>query len=488
MISKLRKEKFFSEKGQLTLQLLIFGSVAVVILSGFVLWIDTNLKGGNKELNRAVASMIAESGLEYYRWHLAHDPQDFQDGTGAPGPYTHEFIDKDGKRIGEFILDITAPEEGSTITVIRSTGNVDADSFVQKILEVRMGLPSFAQYSAVANADIRFGEGTEVFGRLHSNGGIRFDGLAHNLVTSAKDEYNDPDHSGNKEFGVHTHVAPTDPLPPSSAPLRPDVFEVGRDFPVPEVDFDGITQDLALIKADAETDGFYTDKSNNEGYEVVLKTDGTFDLYEVTSQKPRPQHCLNYGWYPEQDGWDTWTIQTKQFVSNNNIPDNGLIFIEDDVWVSGQVNNAKVTVASAEFPDIPSKRTSIIINSDLTYTNYDGTDSIALIAQKDVSVGLVSEDDLRIDGALVAQNGRVGRFYYIGEWGNKDGCSPDDTKTKITLFGMIATNRRYGFAYTDGTGYQERVIIYDANLLYGPPPSFPLTGATYETLSWDEIK
>ena len=39
---------------------------------------------------------------------------------------------------------------------------------------------------------------------------------------------------------------------------------------------------------------------------------------------------------------------------------------------------------------------------------------------------------------------------------------------------MIATNKRYGFAFTDGTGYATRTIIYDAALLYSPPPYFPL--------------
>lgn len=51
---------------------------------------------------------------------------------------------------------------------------------------------------------------------------------------------------------------------------------------------------------------------------------------------------------------------------------------------------------------------------------------------------------------------------------------------------MIATNIRYGFAYTDGTGYSSRDIIYDANLLYAPPPSFPLSGNQYQVLSWTE--
>jgi hypothetical protein len=53
---------------------------------------------------------------------------------------------------------------------------------------------------------------------------------------------------------------------------------------------------------------------------------------------------------------------------------------------------------------------------------------------------------------------------------------------------MIGSNQRYGFAYTNNTGYDLRTIVYDANLLYGPPPSFPLTSDRYSTVSWDELE
>jgi hypothetical protein len=499
-----------SERGQMSLQILIFGFIAVLVLSGFIVWADVSIKSGSRDTHKAAALTIAEAGIEYYRWHLAHDPEDFQDGTGVPGPYVHPFLDKDGNEIGEFILDITPPVIGSTITTIRSTGHVTIDPTVEKIVEARMGIPSFARYSAVANADIRFGEGTEVFGILHSNGGVRFDGLSHNLVTSARESYDDPDHSGGNEFGVHTHVAPVDPLPPNAVPVRTDVFEVGRQFPVPEVNFDGITQDLSSIRLAAIADGRYIGPSNRVrtkfntsypwpyidlgegGYEIILKTNGTYDLYRVLSLFwwSRPQNqwrdCRVY----TQDGWwNTWSINTKTLIGNYTFPANGVIFVEDDVWVSGQINNARLTIAAGRFPVNASTYAKILIENDLLYTNYNGTDAIGLIAQGNITSGMRSEDDLRIDAALIAQNGWAGRYYYKKYSSSQyPGCSIYDVRQKITLYGMIASNQRYGFAYTDGTGYADRIIIYDANLLYAPPPNFPLTGSTYETLSWDELK
>ena len=213
---------------------------------------------------------------------------------------------------------------------------------------------------------------------------------------------------------------------------------------------------------------------------MVLRTDDTFDLYTVRRFQNTPRSsCSN----PGQDGWGTWSIRSsngEQFIDNFPFPENGIIFLEDDVFIDGQIDGGRLTVIAAVLPDNPSTRKNIIVNDDLTYTSYDGSDVLGLIAQNNFNVGLYSQDDLRIDAALIAQNGRVGRYYYSSY------CSPYHTRDTITLWGMIATSKRYGFAYTDNTGYDIRNINYDGNLLYGPPPNFPLTSDQYVTLSWEE--
>ena len=472
-----------SKRGQILIQVIVFGSIAVYLLGGLVGWTALNIKASREAFNREQALQIAEAGVDYYRWHLAHAPTDFQDGTGGPGPYVHDFRDKDGNIIGQFSLTITPPALGSTLVVVESTGNLNADTPVLRKIAAQLAKPSIAKYAVVANAAMRFGSGTEVFGPIHSNGGIRFDALAHNVVTSAVAAYDDPDHSGANEFGVHTHVAPTDPLPPASVPARTDVFEVGRQFPVPAVDFAGITADLAQMKTDAEANGFYRPSAGALGYHIVLRTDDTFDLYRVTSRVNPPSGCTNN---QNQSGWSTWSIQNQQLIGNFSFPANGIIFLEDDIYVDGQINGGRLTIVAAFLPDNPPFRKNIIVNNDLLYTNYDGSDVLGLIAQGNINVGMVSDNDLRIDAALIAQNGRVGRHYYRPPGGGSQRCSPYHTRQTITLWGMIATNLRYGFAYTDGTGYQIRNLNYDGSLLYAPPPSFPLTSDQYVTLSWEE--
>jgi len=468
------------------IQVIVFGSIAVYILSALVGWASINVKAGRQTFNREKALQIAEAGIDYYRWHLAHSPTDFQDGTGSAGPYVHDFLDKDGNIIGQFSLDIVPPPLGSTLVKVKSTGNTTGDTPSSREIAVQFAKPSIAKYAVAANAAMRFGAGTEVFGPIHSNGGIRFDGLAHNIVSSAVAQYDDPDSddcNSNISFGVHTCLNPKDPSPPATIPSRPDVFEANRQFPVPAVDFAGITADLAQMKTYAQTNGFYRPSAGALGYHIVLRTDDTFNLYRVTSLVNPPSGCTNSA---GQTGWGTWSINNQQLIGNYPFPANGIIFLEDDIFIDGQINGGRLTIVAAFLPDNPPFRKNIIVNNDLLYTNYDGSDVLGLIAQGNITVGLVSEDDLRIDAALIAQNGRVGRYYYRPPGGGSQRCSPNHVRQTLTLWGMLATNQRYGFAYTDNTGYQTRNLNYDGSLLYGPPPSFPLTSDQYVTLTWEE--
>jgi hypothetical protein len=256
---------------------------------------------------------------------------------------------------------------------------------------------------------------------------------------------------------------------------------------VPAIDFVGLTGDLAKMKSDAQANGKYFAASGAQGYHIILKTNDTFDIYKVNNLEPTPNGCTSV---VGQQDWGTWSIKAvngEVFLANYPFPANGIIFVEDNLWINGQINGARITIAAGRFPDNPAQRKSITVNNNLLYTNYDGTDVIALVSQGNINAGLVSANTLRIDGALIAQNGRVGRYYYRPPSGNQSRCSPYHVRDEITLYGMIATYERYGFHYEDGTGYQIRNIIYDANLLYGPPPSFPLTSDKYEILSWEEI-
>ena len=122
---------------------LIFGFISFSLItfgvSGYAI---SENRASVRKHNREMAFQIAEAGINYYRWHLAHSKTDFQDGTGQPGPYAHEYKDKDGNVIGRFSLVITPPPVGSTVVIIESTGWLDSQPESQRKLKARVGFPS----------------------------------------------------------------------------------------------------------------------------------------------------------------------------------------------------------------------------------------------------------------------------------------------------------------------------------------------------------
>ncbi|MFA6973497.1 MAG: pilus assembly PilX N-terminal domain-containing protein [Parcubacteria group bacterium] len=523
--------RFGFRKGTALAYMLVVMFIVSIILVSMLRYISSQLIFSGNRAEKEKAFQVAESGIYFYRWYLAHQVsgktvQQIKDfwtsgnpyGVNIPGnpnyPYEVEFSDPEEGPIGRYKIEVDPPEINSTIVIVKVTGWTYREPGVQRIVQARFRRPSWSENVVLANDNMRFGPGTEIFGKIHSNKGIRFDGVAHNIVSSSLDQYDDPDHSGNNEFGVHTHVNPppgsgindifrTAEAPPSTVSSRPDVFEIGRQFPKTAVDFNGLLTDLNYMKTESKIAGRGKYFNNDgAGRKIILKTDGTYDVCTVNTFSSSSKNISLYdgivsgasGGYSGNNGnacttsgccayaacgWISSSNHSRGkcvSLANENIPDEGVIFVEDNVWVEGTIDDRHVSIVAANLTGSGSSADMYIGLNNLLYTNFDGKDIIGLIAQNNVSVVRDSQDTLTIDAAIIAKDGRVGRNYYSSSY----------NKNKITVNGSMATNLRYGFAYTDGTGYEDRILNFDNNLLYYPPPYFP-TGTEYSIDLWDEL-
>jgi|JI10StandDraft_1071094.scaffolds.fasta_scaffold00670_15 hypothetical protein len=487
-----------TEKGSLLIAVMVYAAIGIVTLSAFVGWAVTLSRVADHMPVKEQSLQLAEAGIDYYRWHLAHDPDDYEDGTGEAGPYVHEFTDQQGNRIGEYSLSITPPSAESNRVIIESTGTVDGYPELARTIQVTLTQASLAQYAIVTNNFLRVLQNVDVNGKIHSNYGIRFDGIAHNAVTSAQTSYDDASHADTSvEHAVHTHVKRppltgiwstyvSDEAPPNPLETRTDVFMAGRSVGVPAIDFTGITSDIATLQTQAQSaDGDYYAASGYQGYHIVLKTNDTYDIYTVTNMQSAGTCTSGYTPAPLPTGytWSVWTIKAtggQTLIGNYPFPANGIIYANDNIWVDGTVNGARLTIVSGG-----STSRHIVVNTNLSYTNYDGTDVVGLISQGSVITGLRSDDTLRIDAAMVAQSGKVGRYPY-----GSSGCGTYRNRASLTTYGMIAANASYGFSETDstsGSGYGTVSANYDSNLMFDPPPGFPSTSDTFMLTSWEEI-
>jgi len=522
-----------SQSGMAVPLVLIVASIFIIFGVSLISWSITSHKNTIRKVRQTQSLQVAEAGVNYYKWHLAHNSFDYKDGNdwccsenplltledcgGVCGPYVHDYKNNEGIVIGQFSLKIAPSKIGSTINTIESTGHAYGISSTRKKITALVGKRSLAEYSFLTHSPIWIGSGEATSGPLHSNGGIRFDDTCDAEVTSAVATYScggtGHDCSGTKP-GIWGSGGPT---------------TLWR-FPVSPIDFDLFTVSLANIKADALSSGTYfggnagvcgngvCDKTENkvscaadcaagcnngnctgsetyntcpndcpiEGYLVRFKQEGTFNIYKIKSLKEQIEY-----WNYEIDDWDQEAEEIddgpsvlEQVGDDYNIPENGVIFIEDDVWVDGTVKG-KVTVVAAKL-DGGSDFAKIRINDNIKYPDgerYDGTNCLGLIAQGDILVPRYAPDELTIDATLLSQKGHVFYRHY----------SSHSIKTKIEVYGGVITNLFWtwtwvswnGSEYVTVDGYDETSTIYNNNLTFAPPPSFPTT-ENFEVLSWSE--
>jgi len=447
-------------RGNLLLFALVFGSISFTIIvggvTGYALYEN---RASNHKHNRERAFQIAETGINYYGWHLAHDKDDFYDGQGSTstGPYVHEYLDKDGNLVGYFSLDILRPATGTTVVSVSSTGWIIDQPDSKRTIKARFGFPSLTDYAFLTNTDVWIGDDEITQGKFHANGGIRFDGLGNAPITSAKEEYSCQYHHGC-----------------GGGQLKPGVWGTGGPtsywkYPVPLLDFSAVTAKLAEIKTGAQNGGIYLSSSGRQGWRLRFASNG-----KVYARKVYRTYC--YRGVDVGDNRFRWyCVDIRSYTGSEieyDMPANGYIYVEDTVWVDGVVNG-RATVANKAGK-------SIIINDDITYLAKDGTHVLGLIAEQNILLPRNSPDDLEIDAAMLAQNGAAKRYYY-----------PGNKKTSIYTFGSVITSGIWTWSWVSGggsvvSGYENTNSTYDANLTYSPPPGFPV-GSEYNLISWEEI-
>ncbi|MDD5318252.1 MAG: pilus assembly PilX N-terminal domain-containing protein [Candidatus Pacebacteria bacterium] len=464
MIKKITS-KSGGQGGDVLVYLLVIIFLFSIMMLPVVDAVVLKMKVASTTINKEEALQIAEAGIDYYQWHLAHYPSDYTDGTNAAGPYIHSYSDFDTQKVvGQYSLTITPPAVGSTVVTIQSTGSTIDNPAITRTVTAKYGIPSLAQYSFLSNDIIWIGSNETVGGQLMSNSGIRFDGVGNSPIGSAKATYTCPSSQGS-------------PCPATENGVWGSADQATKNFwqfPVPAVDFSTLTSNLASLKSSAQNGGIYLPPSNSQGYSLVFNNNGTVSVYKVTSLVSEPTGWDVYG-NAHNENFD-YKNRTLQYTKS--IPSNGIIYIEDKIWVEGTVNG-RVMVAAALLPYNSSTAPTIYIPNNILYSAKDGSSVLGLLSQGSIVVTYGAPNNLEIDAALIAQNGSAQFYYYKN----------NVVKNSITVFGSIMTFGQWTWSWVDSfnnvvSGYANTTDTYDSNLLFYPPPSFPTSSSGYQQISW----
>ncbi len=463
-----------SQKGYLVVLVLVFGGIFFLLLVSFMGFVLQQKITQDALRNEERALAIAEAGLNYYKWYLAHNPADITNGTGAPGPYTISYSDPEGSAIGEYDLDISSTEACGAIQSIDivSTGRTFEDPDRERTIYARYAQPTVSEYAYIINSNVWAGADRTIIGPYHSNGGVRMDGTNNSTVTSGLEDW-----ACTSTFGCN----------PNST--EAGVFGSGPNsdlwtYPSTPINFAGLTLDLSAMQTSAIANGRHFGSSGDFGYLVQFLSNNTFNISTVTGTQ-------SYAAYNSSDGWHTErnVVTASTFLGNYSIPpDCSLIFIEDKVWLEGTLSS-KVSLAAADI-DTVGVDPSIIINDDIIYSGSDA--GLLALAEEDVLIGLEVPDNMDISGIFIAQDGRFGRNRYIADGGNGLPSSLDQYvfRNSLTMHGTIVSNGRVGTKWSSGgvwvSGFNTRFNSYDRDLVEDPPPLTPQVSDSYQFIDWRE--
>ena len=477
------------KKGSITLLVIVFGGIFFLVLSSLSSYVLVQNSIEDVTRVQSEAFAVAEAGLEYYRWHLAHFPTDLQNGTGHAGPYTVTIPDPSGGSAGTATLAITANTScGLTTSIdITSTGKAADDPSKPQTLAIRYAQPSVAAYSYIVNASVYAGSDRIINGPYHSNGGVRMDGTANAPVTSSVSSWN-----CTSDFGCS----------PSQS-HAPGVVGTGTNqslwnYPTPQVDFAGIAADFSSLKSTAQSTGIYLPRYSSgnshssayhKGYHLIFNSNGTVTVKRVTSvTRLRDVQPV--------DGTTSYTddytlINHETNYQTYTIPSNcGLIFVEDNAWIEGVIPT-KVTVVVANVTNT-GINPDVVLHDNITYASADGSDGLTVIGANNILIAPDSPQDMTLNGIFIAQGGAFGRNYYYYAGGGCNGTY--EPRGTLTILGSTVSNLRTGTAWENGcgygrnAGYQTRIDSYDRTLANDPPPFTPITSTDYTFVDWQQKK
>lgn len=482
-------------RGVTVMLVLAFMGIFIFLLGTITSSVMTQGKYGRALYAREQALNIAESGLEYYRWFLAHNVSILDAGAGLVSPYTHVVNDPETGRIGAATITATANLACGKVQWIdlSSRGVSDLTSIFPRTLEARYMRQSVAEYSALLNANVWAGADRVISGPYFSNGGIRMDGTHNSLVSSAVATW-----SCDSSFGCN----PTQ--------SRNGVFGSGSSpalwtYPSSSFNFAGIATNFSTLRGYASAQGILLDVnrvfvngsqqggtftsvggSDQRGFRIILNSNNTITVYRVTGTSAAQSLHI--------DNLNTWvndyhTITNQTLVGTYSIPSGcPVIYSNAKLWLEGVVGN-KVTVLAA---DTGSYTPDIILNNNITYASGTGSSGLTAIAERSVLIPLVSPDVMTIRGVFVAQSGYFGRNYYEvgGSHGVPSAYNSYVQQSQLTTIGTVVSNQRIGTQWTCGgtlcSGYAQRVDTYDRLLAFSPPAFTPASSVDYRLVLWRE--
>lgn len=437
---------------------------------------------------------VAEGGLNQYLWMVQSGGSSATNNYAIPGNTGSDvhyeqfnFTDPyDSSLKGTYAIQVTPPSASDSRIAVKVTGVSKSPLDVPRTIYAHVGQPAFSQYLMLTNDELWIGGPLNRVwdGKTFSNTGICIDTANINDTISCSNQTYTSNMFGGTHPGVWSGYQYT---VPSNDPSR-SYWQ----FPVPPISFQTVTSNFSVLSSLAVGAGVnlpYSTSSPHDatqGWYIKLLPNKQYQIQQVTGEIEQ----ANYSSGGSVGGNLTLVTPTGGVPSGIlNYPANGVIYVNDNVWVEGTNLSGRITIACSGQLNGAGKTaaTNAKIVGDLTYGAKDGTVAVGIIAQNNVEIpayapwmksGSISNMDMEIDGALIAQQG--------AEYANAANLGGPD-RDMLTIYGSVSSySQPYRYNTGNGGGFSEGSNTYDPYLLHNPPPSFPTAGS-FEILDWTEL-
>ncbi len=440
---------------------------------------------------------VAEAGLNQYLWMVASGESSRSNGFAiagntGPDPLFKEFDLTnvfDSSVHGRYAIQVTPPSANNPNVSVTVTGQATGPEDTPRTVTASLGRPSFSQYLLLTNDEVWIGGPLDRVwhGKTFSNTGICTDTANLTETMSCSRATYTSGILGGTHNGVWSGHLTTVPANHYSRQFW--------QFPVPAISFATVTSDFVNLNSLAVGNGVNipystsTAHDSRQGWYIKLLPNEQYQIRRVTAESETTSGS---------GGSLTSVVPTSPVPSTVlDYPTNGVIYVNDNVWVEGTDLDGRITIASSGQlnPSGKNSATSIHVVGNLTYSAKDGTVTVGLIAQNNVEIpryaplgagGTVSTQDMEIDAALIAQQG-------------KESCNAADEsndnygpiRDMLTIYGSVSTyhtpyRSTVNYSGTTLGGFTNGSNSYDDWLMHDPPPYFPTVGS-YQILNWQEL-
>ncbi len=323
----------------------------------------------------------------------------------------------------EYSLQVTPPTAGSLSIKILATGRKVGSTTDMRRIEVLVRPSSLADFQRVVNGNVSWGSTATTNGKLYAAGTIDHDGHAYADMYAENNVTGSVTMHNGAQKYDHTNIRTVIKNP---------------------VNFNALLASLVDIQRASQVAGVYLDDPTKAAWRLVFQSNGTFTARSCT---------LNGGQDPAAAAPICGSTTTY------NVPSNGAVYTAQTAVVSGAVNG-RVTVGSND---------DIVIADNISRITA-GDDVLGLVAKNDVLGATYTPYNLTWYASVIAQS---------GTW---RGWTSDGSHGTMTWYGSSTTNLGGDWVMFDTRDYS-----YDPNLLYLPPPWFPVIEDAYTIVLFREL-